>query len=60
MSEFNYIRHEFKKPMTGTPARYQLKVSSDAGETRWLTVSAEQVGRIRDMLATDEESEAKQ
>lgn len=48
-----YYDHEFKKLGEESQADLQLRTSN--GETRWLTVSPDQVKAILDILNTDEE-----
>jgi hypothetical protein len=48
-----YYDHEFKR--LGDSAQSDLKLISDKGETRWLTVSADKVKAILAVLNIDEE-----
>jgi hypothetical protein len=48
-----YYDHEFKK--LGNEDTVDLKLRSDCGETRWLTLSADRVKAILAILNIDEE-----
>lgn len=45
---FNYARHEFAKPDRAT--EWRLKVESDAGDTRWITLTGDDYRQIRNLM----------
>jgi len=50
--KWNYYRTEIAK--TGDTDVYRIKVTSDIGESRWMTISKCQRDRIADILAEND------